>query len=255
MASVEQIARLLSLFVDETELGAREVGRRLGIGKSSAHRLATQLAEVDLLDKHPETGRYRLGIGLLELGGLVQSRLEVAEVAEPVLNALMRSSNETIHLTILDGLEIVHVAKVDSTHTIRSFSRIGWRGPVHCTSAGKVILAHREPALLDRVLRLGLRRYTPRTITDPAKLRAELQVVRRRGYAFNDDEREIGERGVAAPVRDYTGQVVAAISVVGPTQRMSDEKLHGLVGPVLAAAADVSRRLGWRGAQDPDVPR
>ena len=247
MSSVENVVRLLNLFIDEPELGVREMSRRLDLGKSTVHRIASELAEADLLAKDAETSRYRLGLRLLELGSLVQARGELSNAAEPVLRSLLRTGGETVHLAVREGLEIVYIAKMESNHSIRMYSRLGRRGPAHCTGIGKAMLAFHSDDWLTDVLAAGLARQTPATITDPAVLRRQLEEVRRLGYAFDDEEIEVGLRCVAAPVRDHTGAVIAGISVSGPSQRMTREKMRALVAPVIAGAEQISRHLGWRG--------
>ncbi len=247
MSSVEHVVRLLSLFVDEPELGVRDMSRRLALAKSSVHRMAGELARAEFLEQDPVTRRYRLGLRLLELGGLVQARNELTVVAEPVLKALMRTSGETTHLALLDGLEIVYVARIESNQSIRMFSRIGQRGPLYCTGSGKAILAHQDPAFIERVIEHGLHAFTPRTITDPTALRAHLRQVRAQGYAVNEEERELGVVSMAAPIRDATGAVTAAISIAGPAQRLTRERMRALVEPLVRGTEHVSRQLGWRG--------
>jgi|DewCreStandDraft_1066081.scaffolds.fasta_scaffold02135_8 DNA-binding IclR family transcriptional regulator len=254
MSSVEHMVRLLSLFVDEPELGVREMSRRLALAKSSVHRMACELARAEFLEQDPVTRRYRLGLRLLELGGLVQARNELTVVAEPVLKALMRTSGETTHLSVLDGLEIVYVARIESNQSIRMFSRVGQRGPLYCTGSGKVVLAHQDPAFIDRVVAHGLHPYTPRTITDPAALREHLRQVRTQGYAVNEEERELGVSSLAAPIHDAAGTVTAAISIAGPAQRLTRERMRALIDPLIRGAEHVSRQLGWRGPSSPAAP-
>jgi len=247
MSSVDHIVALLSLFVDEPELGVREMSRRLALGKSSVQRLASQLARAEFLEKDPETNRYRLGLRLLELGGLVQARNELGGVAEPILRALMRTCGETVHLAMLDGAEIVYIARIEGTQSIRMFSRVGQRGPLHCTGSGKAILAYQDPTFIEQVIDNGLPPYTPNTITDPDALRAHLAEVRADGYALNWEEREVGLSSIGAPIRDTAGGVSAAISVAGPAQRMTREKMRALVSSIVAGAEQISRQLGWCG--------
>jgi IclR family KDG regulon transcriptional repressor len=240
MLIVDHIADILDLFEEQPELGVREIGRRLGISKSAAQRLAAKLAERNFLAQDPDTRHYRLGLRLLELGGLVQTQSEVISVAEPVLRALMRTTGETVHLAMLDDISVVYAAKVESTHSIRMCSRLGRLNPTYCTGVGKVILAYQPPELIERVIEHGLERHTPNTIVDPDELRRHLQLIRQQGFAFDEEEREIGLRCVAAPVRDPSGAVFAAVSVAGPAQRLPNQTMRALVASVRDAADRIS---------------
>ena len=253
--AVRHAVQLLEAFIDgPAEYGISELGRRVGLNKSTVHRLVATLVEVGWLDRNPATDKYRLGLKLFELGSAVAARLEVRENALPYMQALMEQSGETVHLAILDDDEMVYVAKVESLHAIRLFSQIGQHGPVHCTGVGKVLLAHADPALLEQVIAAGLPAYTINTLTDPDALRAQLAQVRARGYALNQEESEYGLVSAAAPVFDHTGAVVAGLSAAGPTLRMTPDKLPGLIEQVVETAAQVSRRMGYRAAAELSVP-
>lgn len=253
MSTAASIVRILDVLAEgEEELSIREMSRRTGLSRSTVQRIAADLAAAGLLKKSAETGHYRLGLRLLVLGGLVQARNEINVVAEPVLKALMRLSGETVHLAILDDVEIVYIAKVESTQAVRVASWVGRRNPPYCTGVGKAILAYQASEVIERIIRHGLRRYTPNTITDPVALRAHLESVRQQGYAFDQEELELGARCVAAPVRDYTGKVIAAISTAGPAHRMTTERMERLIGPVMEGAQEISRQLGWKSQRTPE---
>jgi IclR family transcriptional regulator, KDG regulon repressor len=254
--AVLHAVRLLEAFLDgPPEFGLSELGRRVGLSKSTVHRLTATLLEAGWLERDPATDRFRLGLRLFELGSLVAGQLEVRQCALPLMEELMDRVDETIHLAILEDDAMVYVAKVEGRHAIRLFSRVGQRGPVHATGVGKVLLAHAPPEVLERVLTDGLTRFTPRTIIEPAALRAELADVREQGYAVNVEESELGLASVAAPIRDHTGTVVAALSAAGPTQRLTSERLPGLIADVVDTAREVSRRMGHRAAATVAEPR
>jgi IclR family transcriptional regulator, KDG regulon repressor len=249
LSSVRNAARLLREFSGvDRELGVTELSGRLGLGKSTVHRLLATLAEERLLERDAASGRYRLGLGLYELGAVVAAHVDLHEAAMPALVSLRQRTGETVQVAVLDGLEAVYVERLDSPHTLRIFSRVGHRLPAHCTSSGKVLLAGLPPETLDaRLAQWKPVAMTPRTITDEQALRAELRTVAQRGWAENVEEGEPGVASVGAPIRGMDGTVTAAISVAGPISRVRGASLRRFCGPVIEAANAISRRLGYRG--------
>jgi len=250
LSSVHNALRVLDCFsATERELGVSELARRLAMGKSTVHRLCTTLAAGGLLEHNPVTGRYRLGLRLYELGALVGAHMDLHEAAGPSLLELRNRTGETAQVAVLDGREVVYVERLESSHTVRLFGRVGHRNSAHCTATGKVLLAHLPEAELDALLDgWVLPARTPYTITEHAALREALAEVRRRGWGENANEVEMGVASVAAPVRDVTGAVVAALSVAGPAMRLDGGSLRRFAGVAVEAADAVSRRLGYRGA-------
>ena len=247
LSSVGNAARLLKVFLSrEKELGVSELARRLGLGKSTVHRLLTTLVNEGLVEQNPETGAYRLGLVVFELGEAVRLHLDLHAAAAPVLAALREETRESCQVGVLDGHEVVYVDRLESSHTLRLMNETGRRVPVHTTSSGKVLLAHLGPEELDAVLAVApLLQQTPRSITDPDALRAELEVVRARGWAEAVEEREIGVASIAAPISDASGRVVAAVSIGGPAARMGAAQRKRLAEIVVEAGEAASRRLGW----------
>lgn len=248
LSSVRNAARLLCAFsASETQFGVGELARRLGLGKSTVFRLLTTLAQEGLVEKDPRTGKYRLGLKVYELGAIVATHLDLHEAVATELDELRNRTGETVHVAILDGDEVVYVERRESPQTLRLWGRVGHRNRAHRTSTGKVLLAHLPPEELDRVLaRRPLDAKTSHTITDPEVLKRELERVRRRGWAQNVNESEMGVASVAAPIRDARGEVVAAISVAGPTLRFTPATMRRIVRETTAAAEAISARLGYR---------
>lgn len=252
LASVTNALRLLKTFSYDTRvIGASEAARRLGIAKSSAHRLLATLAAEGFLERLPG-GQYRLGITLWELGSRMIHGIEIRDVAHPVLEALRNKTNETVHLARLDGNEVVYLDRFESQATLRLFNRVGTRNWAHCTSSGKAILSVSPDELVEQVLALGLPRMTPRTITSRSALLDALAKGRERGYVISLEESEIGVNSVGAPVFDHRGVPVAAVSVAGPSPRLTVEKLPRVGRLVREAAATISERLGYRADADPN---
>ena len=250
LSTVRNAARLLKVFRSrEADLGVSELARRLGLGKSTVHRMLTTLVAEGLIEQNQRTGGYRLGIVMFELGQAVRVHMDLHAAVGPVLTELRTQTGESSQVGVLDGHEVVYVDRMESAHSLRLFTETGRRVPVHCTSSGKVLLAYLPEARRQAVLRAAapLTALTPHTITSPAQLAAELDRVRRRGWAEAVNEREIGVASIAAPVRDVSGEVTAAISIGVPLARCSVMALRRLAPVIMEAAEAASRRLGWPG--------
>lgn len=246
LSSVTNAARLLKQFsTKDRELGVSELARRLNLGKSTVHRLVTTLAAEHLLARDTETGKYRLGLAMYDLGSAVASHLDLHEAVIVPMERLRNLTRETVQVSVLDGREVVYVERLDSPNMLRLFLEVGRRNAAHSTSTGKVLLAHLPGSDLKRLLDgWELEAKTPHTITDRTRLTKELQTVRRQGFARNMHESEEGVLSVAAPIRNRLSQVVAAMSVAGPDARIQPAMAEITQG-VVEAAAIASRRLGF----------
>jgi DNA-binding IclR family transcriptional regulator len=220
--SVASALDVLDCFSWSPELGVTEVATRLGVSKSTAHRLLSTLTAKRLVDRIPETGRYRLGLHLFELGQLAVSRFDLRAAALPVLERLRAATNQTVHAAVADGADVLYVERFESWQGRPFSARVGRRMPVHCTSSGKAIAAN-DDAVAQARLAAGLPRRTPRTITDPASFLRVLGEVRAQGFALNVEEAEVGLSSVAAPVLSPQGRVLAALSIAGPTNVILDD--------------------------------
>jgi IclR family transcriptional regulator, KDG regulon repressor len=246
LSSVANSIRLTKAFSeDEYEMGISALAIRLGLAKSTVHRLATTLVEYDILEQNRETGKYRLGLALFELGTMVRRKMDTNSGAQVQIHALADETGETVQLAILDHLSVLYIRIRESRQAVRMSSGLGSRAPAHCTGVGKALIAFQAPDVVQQIVENGLKRYTENTITDPEKLRAELATIRQKGYAIDDEEIEVGLRCIAAPIRDHSGQVTAAISVAAPVQRMTKKNMQATIPSVVAAAESISRRLGY----------
>ncbi len=247
LSSVAMAVRLLKAFSeDDTEFGISALAKRLGVAKSTVHRLAATLLSEGLLEQDPVSGKYRLGMGLFRLGTLVRRRLNVSNEARPYLFELRGITNETVHLAILDGAETMYVYDLESTQAVRLRSNLGVRKPAYCTAEGQAILAFKPAHVVEAVIAAGLVARTPATTTEPAKFREALAQVRQRGYAVEDEESEAGMRCIAAPIRNDVGEVIAAIGVAGPVSRLSKKTVAAFIPHVMATADAISARIGYR---------
>lgn len=248
LGSVANAARVLKAFTpNDREWGVTDLARRLGIAKSTAHRLLATLTDEGLLEQDGATGRYRLGLAIFDLAAAAQS-VDLHEAVLSPMTELRNRSGETVQVAVLDGREVVYVERLDSPNTLRLFLEVGRRNSAHSTGCGKALLAFLPPDQLDRTLRnWTLTAKTPHTITDAAVLRKDLADARRRGYAVNRRESESGVISVAAPIRDVSGRCIAAISVAGPAERLEQHEFK-LAQATIESAALISRRLGYRGS-------
>lgn len=247
LSSVTSALRLLKAFsVAQHELGISAMARELGVAKSTAHRLAVTLATEGFLEQNPDNGGYRLGLALFELGTLVRRRMNVSTLGLPLLSALRDTTQEAVHLAMLAQTDIVYLYNLESSQAVGTMSYLGMRKPAFCTSEGRVLLAFGSSAQAIAMFKDGMAARTANTITEPKALMRALEEVRHNGYAVDDEESEVGMRGIAAPVRDATGQVVAAVGLTGPTQRLTKKEVRRLVPQVVTTADGISARMGYR---------
>jgi IclR family transcriptional regulator, KDG regulon repressor len=242
---LEKALAVLELFDEQgQEFTVTEIGERLGIHKTTAFRIATVLDEANYLERAPGSTRYRLGYKVLHLGSLVESGHELKKRARPILEELKQECDETVHLVVLSRGEALYLDKIEGRKTVRVVSRVGMTLPAHCSGVGKVLLAHLPGDEVDDIIRAkGLKRFTPNTITERQALRSELRRIRERGYAFDDEEIEIGLRCVAAPIEDASGTVIGALSISGPAFRFDGKEAERLAAQALRAASRVSEAM------------
>jgi DNA-binding IclR family transcriptional regulator len=246
--SVERAIAILRAFsIEQPERGVGELSQELGLHKSTISRLMATLERGGLLTQDRESRRYRLGIGLIGLAAQVVSTLDVREVASPFLRQLAEGCQESVNLVVLDGDQVINLEQfIPPKRQVKNIGRVGRRMCAHCSAAGKVLLAALDANELDQVLAPDLERFTAVTITEPKALRLELARVRAQGYALACEELEKGLNAVAAPIRDHTGQVVAAASVAGPAYRMPADILPQLAAQLRQVAGQISEQLGYR---------
>jgi DNA-binding IclR family transcriptional regulator len=243
---VERVAATLDALALAPEgLGVTELAAALGVHKASASRLLGTLAGRGLVERDPATRRYHLGARFVSLAGAAIRRLPVVSQARPELEQLTRQSSETTNLAVLDRFHVVFVDQVVPATEVVMPSWIGRRTPAHASSSGKVLVAFGDPALREALLARPLEPVTSATITDPARLRAELDEARRRGYARSVGESVAGLVTLAAPVM-ANGRALAAVSVSGPRARLPGRDHAHLARLVMDAAVAVGHRVAGR---------
>jgi DNA-binding IclR family transcriptional regulator len=244
--SLDRALELLELLADAGgDMGVTEVARRLEVHKSTASRVLSTLQDHGLVERSPASDKYRLGHGLVLLARAVATELDLARAARPLMQELADGTRETVNLAVLQGDRVVNVDQITASHQVVSVNWVGKETPLHCTSNGKALLAFLPPADRRRILAGPLERLTTRTIADAATLEKQLQRVREEGYAFTLEELEVGLNAVAAPIRDASGSVVAAVSVAGPAYRVPAQRLTELGEMTRTAGAEISRRMGF----------
>lgn len=250
LSSVANAMRLVKAFSDDNfEIGVSDLAKRLGLAKSTVHRLASTLVRERFLERSAGDGKYRPGLLLFELGSLVRRKMDVSAEARPMLKSLQDRTGETVHLAVLDDHSVLYINRIESRRAIRMGFGLGVRAPLHCTAPGKALLAFQPEEFIAETIARGLPRRTPGTITHPQAFRQELAVIRARGYALEDEEIEAGLRSIATVVRNDTGRVIASIGIAGPAHRLTKRVLLSYARDLVAAAEAVSQRLGY-----PSVP-
>lgn len=245
--TVSRAALILNYLSDHDEQGVSEIAKTLEIPKSSAHSILETLVYYKLVEKDEGTNRFHLGIKLIELGYLAQGEQGLVRIARPFLHGLNNETEETIHLTVLDNDEVLYIDCVESRLRLRTYSVIGVRAPLYCTSVGKALLAWQPEGYINNYLiQTELSAETPRTITDPEAMKIELAKVRAQGFAIDDREHEEHLRCIGAPIRNAHGEVFASLSISGPEVRMKPERIINLAKQITNITTDISRKLGYR---------
>lgn len=244
--SIDRAVMILRCFTEkDRELSLAEISERLDLNKSTAHGIISTLKHHQLIDQDSSTQKYRLGLGLMELGAIVSNSLNVTKIAEPHLKDICEKLDETVHLCLLDNTDVVYIGKKESAQSIRIITNIGTRIPAYCTGVGKAILANLDEAEIIKHLPADLRKMTPNTITDKDELFNEFRNIKSRGFATDNEEYTLGLYCIAAPIFDRRGNVKYAISTSGPVMRMSRKKIDDAINLVTHAARDISKELGY----------
>jgi IclR family acetate operon transcriptional repressor len=246
---VATIARALRAieYLAEQPLTITELAQRLAVDRGTVTRLLTTLERAGYVERGEADGRFRLvATKIIALYGLIEDRIELAQLAGPILTELRDLTNETANVSVLAGDEMMYVAVRRSRASVSAAFGLGRRVTAHNSAIGKAYLAFQPEEEVEAILeRKGMAIFTARTITTWEGLRAHLEHVRRRGYAVDDEEGEYGMRCVAAPVRDFRGRVIASLGISGPSTRLTLQRVHELAEPVMVAARRLSVALGW----------
>jgi DNA-binding IclR family transcriptional regulator len=242
--SVDRALTILEYLAEHGSSGVTEIAKSLDVHKSTAFRLVVALENRQLVEQVEERGKYRLGFGLIRLAGATSAQLDLTKLGRPICAQLARELGETVNIAVLDSGAAINITQEHGNTMVATRNWVGKRTPLHATSSGKVLLAHAAEAVLDEVFAGGLERFTDRTVVDEAALRDELAVARDRDWACCSEELEVGLNSVAAPIFGGDGQVVASVSVSGPSYRLTSQDFASVAKRLLAGADEISLRLG-----------
>ncbi len=234
------------LATEKNGLGVTEIGTRIGLHKSTVHRLLAALGERGYVEKNTDFGTYQLGLKVVEISSLHLNSIELKTEAAPFLRKLAAESTQPVHLaTFVDG-EVIYIEKVQTLNTIRMYSQIGKRVPIHCSAVGKALLIGLSDDEVRKVLQnRELHSYTTNTLTDVESILEQIKGSKVQGWTIDDEEHEENIRCIAAPIYDYRGKVIAAVSTSGPDNVISKERDKEICGYVLEAAQQISKRMGY----------
>lgn len=237
---------VLEALASQDAMGVTELSREIGLSKTAVYNILATFESRRLVNRDPATSQYRLGWRVYELGTEVLRHNELGPLAHPLLKDLARRTGETVLLAILDGAGVTYVGRVESSRRIRMVAAPGRQARLHSTASGKVLLAYQPAAFVDQVLAQELEAFTPATITNPEKLRAELRDVRKKGYAVCIHENEAELASMAVPVSDYSGQVGAALTVAAPAARFGKQAQREVLPALREVAGELATLTGAR---------
>lgn len=226
--------------------GILEISRNLNINTSTVQRIINTLNNKNYLFQEPENKKYKLGFKFLEISKIILSRIDLRKIVHPYLKELRDKTEETVHLMILDDSMGVYIDSLESPQRTRVVSSIGTRDGLHFSAVGKTILAYLSDKEIEKIVRVrGLKRMTPKTITNLYTLKEELKIIRDRGYSIDDEEGEVGTRCIGTPIFNHNGKVVASVSIAAPCHRLTKEKLNTFLPLLLQTTSKISVELGY----------
>lgn len=248
--SVQTLSRALdileTLALSSTGMGVTEVGQRLNLHKSTAHRLLNALASRGYVEKIEGRGSYRLGLKVVEVSSLRLNHIELKTEAAPILRALAVQNEVSVHLGIMSGAEVVYIDKAEPRASIRMYSQIGKRVPTYCTALGKAMHFDKSrKEIVEIAAGFEFEPFTSRTIVTPEGFADEVLASEKRGWSIDDEEHEIGIRCIGAPIRDYRSIIIAAVSATGDKAHAGREKDRALAQAVINTAKEISARMGY----------
>jgi DNA-binding IclR family transcriptional regulator len=236
--------RILELLAESGEMSASRMAAHLDTSRAASHRFLTTLRDLGYVEK-TEEGRFRLSFKVVEMGMRKLEGFEIRHTVYPFMQKIALAFGETVNLGHWDGSAIVHLDKINSTEILRLDVGMGTAAPAYCTGLGKSILAFLSDGELDAYLAsITLTPMSPKTIVSTERLKTEIDRIRHRGYAIDDEELSLGLRCVGVPIFDYTGKPNYALSVSGPTQRMTEEKVDAIQAKLVPVCQQISRQIG-----------
>ncbi len=229
----------------QRKLSVTEIAKKTKMPRGTVHRIVHTMRDLGLIEQEKQRDQYRLGMKLFEIGTTVLANMDLHREAKSSVEALTKASGETVHLSVFDGVNSTVINRTDPEGNRVNTLFVLESSPAHATSSGKAALAFQSPAAIERFISLGLRKIAPNTITDPTLLRTELEQIRARGYAVDNEELTPGTKCVGAPIRNASGRAFAAISVSGPARHFSPERVGAFSRLVVHYAGAISAQLGY----------
>jgi IclR family transcriptional regulator, KDG regulon repressor len=254
MSNVQSLERALTILNKLSEypdgIQITRLSEQIGLTKGTLHRLLATLSNMNYVTKDEETDKYKLGLQVLFLSRNLLNNTDVVTVSKPFLEKLSQEVNETVHLCIEDRGEVVYIDKIESTQTIRMYSRVGSRAPMYCTGVGKILLSDKNPDVFEEIVsKINFIPKTPSTITSKEQFIEEIEKVKSQGYALDNAENEIVLRCIAAPIFDHKGKIIASFSISGPSNRVTLELINdSLIEKMKQYSIAISRNLGYTGS-------
>jgi IclR family KDG regulon transcriptional repressor len=243
--AVERALQILECFDDRhPERGVSEISEKIGLHKATTHRILTTLMNYGYIERAADGQKYRLGLRLSELGFKVVRRMDLRKEALPLIQQLLDQLGETCDLSIYDHGRVFYLDVLQSRHAVTVSATPGQRLPIHCTASGKLFLAYLPAEVADQALAGKLTSYTPKTITSLEQLHQQMEGIRQQGYSVDDQEFEIGLWAVSAPVLNQRDEILAAVSVLSPTSRITPERSQEIIRALTETTRLISRRFG-----------
>lgn len=246
--SIGRATKILQYIADNgNSVRLVDISNGLELNKSTLHSIISTLQQLGYVMQDEETNKYSLGIKLFELGKIYEQDMSIKKIARPFLEELVEEFQETAHFAVESQGEVLFIDRVEPSHSLRTITNIGEKDYMYYTAVGKVLLADVEEEMIDQIIgKSGLKAFTENTIIDIKLLKKELQTVKSNGYAYDREEKELGVNSVAVPLRNHKGKTVGAISLSGPTSRVSEEKLNRMKDRLMEISIEISNALGYK---------
>lgn len=246
--AIERAISILNCFSKNSrELQLAEIAEETGINKSTVHGILGTMKYHGFINQDEKTQKYRLGLELIKYGDIVLGSIDISTIAKPVICMMSRLIGETVHIGILDGPDIVYIHKAEPDESIKISANIGSRNPLYMTADGRAILANIDEEKALKIIPESMKKFTQTTISDREALMAELRKIRINGYALDNEEIMEGIVCIAAPIFDYSGEAKYGMSIIGPSSRLTGEKLKECIEIIKIKAREISDEIGYRG--------
>jgi IclR family KDG regulon transcriptional repressor len=246
--SVRNCFRILSLFSkDNPDLDADGISQAIDIPRSSVYRYLNTLIQESILEYDSTTKKYELGLKIFELGGTAYHQLELRKIALPLMKELAKRTRETVYLATLDKDRAMCVERIESDLPIRLSINQGESFPLHASATARILMAYLPDEEQNRIIKKGLKKFTKYTITDSQRLRKNLREIKKRGFAFSNQELDLGAKAVSAPIFDFFGRAIAGLSIAGPVHRFDGKKVVEYKDLVVHYCRRISSKLGYTG--------